>query len=91
MLDIRLANSLTARTLQLRTRVRFDFWDTDESTVAEVTGCFTWMDSQGRRKTMLLNKQKEVYFTYVLEQIGDCPCWEDGKGRCELDIDVFLD
>ena len=65
-------------------------WDIAESKVDEIEVSFSWMDEEDRSKVMVVDKQQEAYFDYLLEQVDDCPCWDEEKGKCLLDVDILL-
>ena len=65
-------------------------WAIPDSKVDEVTINFTWMDLKDEMRVMVLKKQEEATFLHLLEKIDDCPCWEEDKGKCQLDVDIFL-
>ena len=76
----------------LYTRI-LGLWDIAESDVVPVTPmkvAFSWLDAEDRRRVMIMRKENDACLKYLLEQIDECPCWEEEDGLCLLDVDIML-
>ena len=68
-------------------------WEIREESVAKITVTFTWMNSDDKMRTMIMNSKIQGCFEHLLEQIDEAPGWEEGgkwKGKCVLDVDIML-
>ncbi|KAL6713451.1 hypothetical protein ACLMJK_008916 [Lecanora helva] len=65
-------------------------WGVAEDEVEKITVNFNWMDVNYRKMAMVLNRNPEAHFQYLLDQVDECPGWMEEKPKCLLDVDIVL-
>ena len=48
----------------------------------------TWLPDDDPNRTMLLNKDFEDSFEFLLDTIDEAPCWDNENGKCTVNIEV---
>lgn len=62
--------------------------DDHETSISAIMVSFDWKDADDRARTILVRKDITDSFEVFLETIDDAPCWNDEKGKCEVEVDV---
>ena len=58
--------------------------------VEALRAIFTWLPADDGSRTMLLKKDFEDSFEFLLETVDEAPCWETENGKCTVSIELVL-
>ena len=64
-------------------------WNLTEEDVAKIKIVFKWKHVDDPMRVMVMN-HNQACFAYMLDEIEDAPVWNEGKGKCLLDVEIVM-